>query len=78
MISYSSALTTGVISDSRATVGRIKAFELNRIVYCEYSGVNLWGRNGLDLVKKAVDTGDFKYSYSTTRSLREEMLPCNA
>jgi hypothetical protein len=31
------ALTTGVISDSRATtVETIKAFEVNRIVYREY------------------------------------------
>jgi hypothetical protein len=31
-----SALTPGVISDSRATVETIKAFEVNRIVYREY------------------------------------------
>jgi len=38
------ALTTGVISDSRATVETIKAFEVNRIVYREYFEVELCAR----------------------------------
>ena len=51
-----SSLTTGVISDNRATVETIKAFEVNRIVYSEYFEVDLWARNGLDLVMKVVNT----------------------
>lgn len=58
-MSATAALTTGVISDSRATVETIKAFEVNRIVYKEYFEVDLWARNGLDLVKKAANAGDF-------------------
>jgi hypothetical protein len=71
----STALTPGVISDSRATVETIKAFEVNRILYREYVEVDLWVRNGLDLVKKETKAGDFKYSCSTTRYFREDMLP---
>jgi hypothetical protein len=65
-----SALTTGVISDSKATVETIKAFEVNRIVYREYFEVDLWVRNGLELVKKVANAKDFKYSYSSV-SLRK-------
>jgi hypothetical protein len=39
-----SALTPGVISDSRATVETIKAFEVNRIVYREYFEGGFCGR----------------------------------
>ena len=42
------ALTTGVISDSRATVEMIKVFEVNRIVYREYFEVDLRAINGMD------------------------------
>ena len=59
MISATSALTPGVISDSRATVETIKVFEVNRIVYREYVEVNLWAQNGLDSVKKVANAGDF-------------------
>jgi len=69
------ALTPGVISDSRATVETIKAFEVNRILYREYVEVDVWARNGLDLTKKEAKAGDFKYSCSTTRYFREDMLP---
>ena len=61
------ALTTEVVSDSRATVETIKAFKVNRIVYREYFEVDLWARDGLDLVKKVVNARDFKYSCSTHR-----------
>ena len=54
-MSATAALTTGVISDSRATVETIKAFEVNRIVYKEYFEVDLWARNELDLA----NAGDF-------------------
>ena len=57
------ALTTGVISDSRATVETIKAFEVNRIVCRECSEVDLWASNGLDSVKKVGNAGDFKNPY---------------
>ena len=50
MISATSA-ATGVISDSRATVETIRAFEVNRIVYREYFNVDLCARNGLNFVK---------------------------
>ncbi len=56
MIWTASSLTTGVISDNRATVETIKAFEVNRIVYSEYFEVDLWTRNGLDLMMKVVNT----------------------
>ena len=42
------ALTTGVISDSRATVEMIKVFEVNHIVYREYFEVDLRAINGMD------------------------------
>ena len=51
------ALTTGVISDSRATVETIKTFEVNRMAYRNYFAVDLWARNGLDLVKKMTNEG---------------------
>jgi len=57
-MSATAALTTGVISDSRATVETIKAFEVNRIVYREYFELDMWARNGLDLVKKVANAGD--------------------
>jgi hypothetical protein len=77
VISATAALTPGVISDSRATVETIKAFEVNRIVYGGYLEVDLWVRNGLDLVKKVANAWQetFKPSCSTIRYLREEMLP---
>ena len=71
----SAALTPGVISESRATVETIKAFEVNCILYGIYLEVDLWVRNGLDLWKKVANAGDFKYSSSTISCLREEMLP---
>lgn len=52
-------MTTGAISDSRATVEMIKAFEVNRIVYRKYVEVDLWARNGLNLVKKVANAAGF-------------------
>ena len=52
VITATSALTDGVISDSKATVETIKAFEVNRIVYREYFERCLWARNVLDLGDK--------------------------
>jgi hypothetical protein len=69
------ATTPGVTSDSRATVETIKVLGVNRIVNREYFMVDLWARNELDWVEIVANTGDFIYSCSTTRYLREEMLP---
>ena len=41
VITATLALTAGAISDSRATVETIRAFEANRIVYREYFEVDL-------------------------------------
>jgi hypothetical protein len=71
----SSALTTGIIADSRATMEMIKVFKVDRIVQSERFVVDLWVRNRLDYVKNVANTGDFICSCSATRYLREEMLP---
>ena len=55
-----SALTAGVISDSKATVETMKEFEVNRIVHGESFAVEFCARNGLDSTKKAANAGDFK------------------
>jgi len=52
------ALTAGVISDSRATVEMIRAFEVNRILYREYFVCEKLV--GLGETKDA-NAGDYKY-----------------
>ena len=48
-----------------ATVETIKAFEVNRIVYREYSEVGLWTRK--KSMKKVANAGDFKYSNTSVQ-----------
>ena len=67
------APTAGVISDSRASVGTIIVFEVNRIVYSEcLEGWICVRETYQTCVKKVANAGVFKYSYLPP-NLRDKM-----